>query len=209
MLSQALSFLRKPRPIVDGADLVDFVESRAAFLVQKSIMDYARARSGPYFTTLLKEEDFRAAVERSRWRLFPTGLALVGEMVEAFQRGAASDVAGGAAAMAQVAAAAMDRHPVPEVMEAADWRAARAQLVAELERLSGRAPKPVKDMPLTLAETVFDNLPIHENRRGGDFEVVRNHLRSNLCAMHEELEKRISPADLAALLLRAFAPTPA
>lgn len=206
MLSQALSFLRGPQPICERAGLVDFVESRGAFLVQKSIMDYARARSGPYFTTLLKEETFREAVERSRWRLFPIGLSLVGEMVEAHLRTAGGDVARGAAAVAQVAAAALDRHPVPSSLDEAEWRTMRAELVASLERLAGRAPKAVKDMPLILAETVFDQLPIHQNRKSGDFEVVRNHLRSNLCAMHEELAKRISPPALAGLLLE---PAPA
>ncbi|MEP9351280.1 hypothetical protein [Xanthobacter sp. KR7-225] len=205
MLSHALSFLRGPAPITDRAGLVDFVESRAAFLVQKSIMDYARARSGPFFTSLLKEEPFRQAVAVSRWTLYPVGLTLVGEMLDAFVRAGGADPVRSAQGVAQVAAEAMDRHTHAQELEPATWAAARAEMVETLERLSGRAPKPVKDMPLAYWERVFANMPIHENRREGDSEVVRNHLRSNLCAMHAELEKRVSPERLAALVV---APAP-
>ena len=200
MLAQALSFLRGPAPITDRAGLVDFIESRAAFVVQKSIMDYSRARSGPFFTSLLKEEPFRQAVAWSRWTLYPTGLAMVGEMVDAFARSGGAAPVASAEGVARLAAAAMDVHAADQEIGTEAWAAARAELIDTLERLSGRPPKPVKDMPLAYWEHVFANMPIHENRREGDSEVVRNHLRSNLCAMYAELEKRITPGRLAALV---------
>lgn len=200
MLAQALAFLRGPAPITDRAGLLDFIESRAAFVVQKSIMDYARARSGPFFTSLIKEAPFRQAVAVSRWTLYPVGLAMVGEMVEGFARGGGLDPVHSAQGVARLAAEAMDRHAAAQELEPQAWAEARAELVETLERLSGRPPKPVKDMPLAYWERVFANMPIHENRREGDSEVVRNHLRSNLCAMYEELERRITPQRLEALI---------
>ncbi|MFG1358054.1 hypothetical protein [Xanthobacter pseudotagetidis] len=200
MLAQALAFLRGPAPITDRAGLLDFIESRAAFLVQKSIMDYSRARSGPFFTSLLKEEPFRQAVAWSRWTLYPVGLAMVGEMVDALVRDGGAEPAGSARGVAGLAAAAMDVHAADQELGPEAWAAARVELVDTLERISGRPAKPVMDIPLAYWERVFANMPIHENRREGDSEVVRNHLRSNLCAMSAELEKRTTPERLAALV---------
>ena len=39
-------FRRKP-PIRDVQSLADFIDERAAFLVQKAIYEYSRARAGP------------------------------------------------------------------------------------------------------------------------------------------------------------------
>ena len=60
-------FRRKPR-IRDVADLADFIDQRAAFLVQKGMYDYARARSGPHAKWLLGEAEFQERINQSRWR---------------------------------------------------------------------------------------------------------------------------------------------
>ena len=66
----------------DGTSLADFIDQNAAFLVQKGIYEYARARAGHYAKVLFGEEGFQRAVEQSRWRAYPLGLAMVGEAVE-------------------------------------------------------------------------------------------------------------------------------
>jgi hypothetical protein len=63
-------------PVIDDRDkLIEFLDSRAAFLIQKNIFDYARARAGPYFSSIINEESFKHAVEVSRWTNYPVGLA--------------------------------------------------------------------------------------------------------------------------------------
>ena len=77
-----LDFFRRKPPIRDLAALADFIDQNAAFLVQKGIYEYSRARAGHYAKVLFGEPDFRTAVEESRWRAYPLGLAMVAEMVD-------------------------------------------------------------------------------------------------------------------------------
>lgn len=74
-------FRRRPR-ISDRATLADFVDQNAAFLVQKGIYEYSRARAGHYSKVLFAEVGFREAVDEARWRAYPLGLAMVAELVE-------------------------------------------------------------------------------------------------------------------------------
>jgi len=75
-------FFRRKPAIRDVAELADFIDQRAAFLVQKGMYDYARARSGPHAKWLLGEAEFQERIDKSRWRAYPMGLAMVGEMVD-------------------------------------------------------------------------------------------------------------------------------
>ena len=81
-----LDFLRRKPPIRDAAAVGTFIDENAAFLVQKGIYEYSRARAGHYAKVLFKEPGFHAAVEVSRWTAYPLGLAMVAEMVEGVLR---------------------------------------------------------------------------------------------------------------------------
>ena len=54
---------RRPPPIAGLRELDDFMDSQAAFLVQKCIFEYARARSGILSEKLFREPAFAAAME--------------------------------------------------------------------------------------------------------------------------------------------------
>ena len=69
-----LDWFRRPPPIADREALADFIDSQAAFLVQKGIYEYSRARAGYYSKILFAEENFQQAVEHARWRAYPLGL---------------------------------------------------------------------------------------------------------------------------------------
>ena len=75
-------FFRRRRPISDTRELADFIDENSAFLVQKAIYEYSRARAGHYSKVLFAEPDFHKAVEQSRWRAYPLGLAMVAEVVD-------------------------------------------------------------------------------------------------------------------------------
>src|SRR5262245_49889591 len=81
-----LGFFRAPPPIRDAQALADFIDQHAAFLMQKGIYEYSRARAGHYAKVLFRESGFQAAVEQSRWRAYPLGLAMVAELVEGVLR---------------------------------------------------------------------------------------------------------------------------
>jgi len=82
---------RRPPPINEPGDLAEFIDMQAAFLAQKGIYEYSRARAGHYAKVLFAEVSFQHAVEQSRWRAFPLGLAIVTEIVEGLLRRHAGD----------------------------------------------------------------------------------------------------------------------
>lgn len=192
-------FKRPPR-IADEAALADFLDSRAAFLAQKSIFDYTRGRAGPYFTQIIKEKAFTEGVEKARWLNYPFGLSIVTEMVHGvlLPAGKAVPLAGALRGMALVI---FDRYPVPAMLGADAWAVQRSALATRVDAIALHPPKLVKDIPVPFAEIFFNNMPIHERLRGQDFELIRNHLRSNLLSMNRDFLKRADPVALAAELV--------
>jgi hypothetical protein len=195
---------RRAPPVQTLGDLSDFIDANAAFLAQKGIYEYSRARAGHYAKVLFHERGFRQAVELSRWQAFPLTLAMVGEMVagvvhpHAEGRRAALDV------LIALVLAMFDRYPTPAQIGDDAWRTAREELALRLNRIGTHPPKLVKDIPEPLAESYFNLLPIHEKLRGRDFLTTRNYLRVALINIHDELVARLdAPAIAAALRARS------
>jgi len=202
-----LDLFRKPAAIESLIDMEDFLDTRSAFMVQKCVFEYSRARAGILWQKLFSEEGFKAAVSRSTWRNYPLCLENIAVMVEQVLRPNAGDRqaelrAGIKAATTNVT----DRYPVPEGFKAQFWADARDRIAARIERAGLAAPHPVKDLPKETIREFFDDLPVHESLRGHDFILVQNNLRSNLCQMHDEFVGR---ADLPALTRSVIAgPSP-
>lgn len=193
-------FRRRP-PIRDLPALADFIDQNAAFLVQKGIYEYSRARSGHYSKVLFGEEGFRAAVEESRWRAYPLGLAMVGEVVEGVLRPRVGDERRAALdALTSLVLSIFDRYPVPAVLSESAWRDARDELERRLGLVGTHAAKPAKDIPEPFAETYFSLMPIDRKLRASEFPTIRNYMRVTLCNIHEEFSKRADASMLAATL---------
>ena len=124
---------RSRPPIRDRDELAQFIDENAAFLVQKGIYEYARARAGHYAKVLFKEPEFVEAVERSRWTAYPLGLAMVGELVEGVLRPLAADAdrSRQLETLRALVLSVFDRYPTPAV-------ARRGELEPEARR--ARAP---------------------------------------------------------------------
>ena len=194
-------------PIRDREALADFVDTQSAFLVQKGIYEYSRARAGHYSKVLFAEQGFARSVEHSRWQAYPLGLLMVGEMVNGV-------LASGADGMQRrqildrlivVVLSVFDRYPVPPSIGEAAWRDARADLAHRLDLAGGHAPKRVMDIPDPLAEAYFALMPIHEKLRGRDFQTTRNYLRVSLCNIHDELISRMDKAAVQRALIEDVA----
>ena len=193
-------FRRRP-PIRDLDELADFIDGNAAFLVQKGIYEYSRARAGHYAKVLFSEEGFREAVEGSRWAAYPLGLAMVAEMVEGVLRPHAGDERRAALdALASLVLSVFDRYPVPPPLGEAPWREARAELERRLALIGIHAPKHAKDIPEPFAEAYFGLMPIDRKLRASEYPTIRNYLRVTLCNLHEEFSKRADAPGLAAML---------
>jgi hypothetical protein len=199
-----LEKLFRPRPpIRDPGALADFIDAQSAFIVQKGIYEYSRARAGHYAKVLFAEQGFAQSVEHARWQAYPLGLAMVGEMIEGVlasrggsQRRAMLDQ------LTSVVLSVFDRYPVPPSIGEAAWLEARRDLAHRLDLVGGHAPKRVMDIPDPLAESYFAMMPIHEKLRGRDFLTTRNYLRVCLCNIHDELVDRIDAPALTAELLK-------
>ena len=197
-------FRRRP-PVRTLDELADFIDAQAAFLAQKGIYEYSRARAGHYSKVLFAEAGFQHAVEQSRWRAFPLGLAMVAEIVEGSLRPHAGDDRRAVLdALTVLVLSIFDRYPFPEQLGKAEWLEARRKLAHRLDLIGTHAVKFAKDVPEPFAENYFACMPIHEKLRGHDHPTIHNYLRVTSCNIHEEFAQR---ADIAALVgaLRAQA----
>jgi hypothetical protein len=191
-----LKFWQRP-PVADLDALATFVDERAAFLVQKGLHEYSRARAGHYAKVLFHEREFTEALERSRWQAYPLGLAMVGEVVEgALRPHAGADVARHADNLRAFVLAVLDRYPAPASLGEAVWAEARAELDHRLQLLGLHPPKRVIDVPAPYARTYWDLMPIAKEVRSRDFSTTHSYLKIALCNIHDELTRR---ADLPAL----------
>jgi hypothetical protein len=194
-----LEKLFRPRPpIRDREALADFIDAQSAFIVQKGIYEYSRARAGHYAKVLFAEKGFAQSVEHARWQAYPLGLAMVGEMIEGVL---ASQLTGMSRRqmldqLIPVVLSVFDRYPIPPSIGEEAWLEARRALAHRLDLAGGHAPKRVMDIPEPLAETYFAMMPIHEKLRGRDFQTTRNYLRVSLCNIHDELISRMDRAAL-------------
>ena len=192
-------YFRKRPSIGDERELADFIDGNAAFLIQKAIYEYSRARAGHYSKVLFAESGFQKAVEEARWRAFPLGLAMVGEIVEGVLRsrsGSPQDID----ALVKIVLSVFDRYPVPEAVGSEAWRELRAELERRLRQISLHPVKRAMDVPEQYAALYFDLMPIHEKLRGRDFDTTKNYLMVALCNIHDELTKRIEGQPLKQLV---------
>jgi hypothetical protein len=189
----------RPTRVSDSAGLADFVDAHAAFVAQKGIYEYARARAGHYAKVLFSEPEFRRAVEEARWRAFPLGLAMVGEVaalvLEEKTELPRQAVVGEVSA---VTLCVFDRYGMPAALDTAAWREARTRLTERLNRIGLHPPKRAIDIPEPFAEAYFALMPIHRNLRGQDFPTLKSYLKVTLCNVHHELTKRIDAQAIAA-----------
>jgi hypothetical protein len=195
-------FRRRP-PIRTPEALADFIDEHSAFLVQKGIYEYSRARAGHYSKVLFSEQGFQDAVEQSRWRAYPLGLAMVAELVEGVLRPYAADRQRQLEALSEVVLSVFDRYPVPAALGAPEWSEARVELIRRLGLIGMHAPKRAFEICEPWAETYFNLLPIHEKLRRSEFPTIRNYLRVTLCNIHDEFTQRLDAAATAAALREA------
>ena len=198
-----LDIFKKPPAVDTVGALEDFLDSRSAFMVQKCIWEYSRARAGIQWQKLFKEEGFKEAIEISRWRGFPLMLGNVAEMVEGALR---KEVPGRKAelldAMIATCRAVIHRYPVPRTEADDYWTVQVDWLEKRLARIQLAAPKPVGEVPLETIDLFYEQVPVHETVRQHDYVLIRNHIRMNLVRAYEDFVAVADPPALVERLLR-------
>lgn len=174
-------------------ELRDFLESRAAYLAQKSISEYTQARANMMFSTLLGERAFQQAYEKARWFSFPAALAMVAEALAARLRLLnAGDVESINAMLQAIANDIVAAYPVPVDGNAEFWQAALLDLERGLQRAALAAPHAIHLIPKARAREIFDNLPVHPSVRKHDFDMFQNTLSFHLTEIGAEIEEGLS-----------------
>jgi hypothetical protein len=187
-------FRRRP-PIYDAAALADFIDEHSAFVAQKGVFEYSRARAGHYAKVMFGEPEFIEAVDRSRWRAYPLGLAMVGELVEGALRPHAGEASVRQGDAVQVLALSVfDRYPTPKVLGERAWSEARIELARRLQLVGLHPPKRAFEIPEPFAQAYFDLMPIHKKLRASELPTLHGYLKATMCNIHEELTKRIDVA---------------
>jgi len=177
--------------------------------VQKGMYEYSRARAGHYSKVLFREQGFLDAIEVSRWRAYPLGLAMVGELVDGVLRPFVGNERQTALeALSAIVLDVFDRYPVPAALGAAEWSELRQELVRQLGLIGTHQPKFAKDIPARFAKQYFALMPIYEKLRGSDYPTIRNYLRVTMCNIWDELTKRMDTPAVAALLCGHAETTP-
>jgi hypothetical protein len=179
-------------PIRDPVALADFIDEQAAFVVQKGIYEYSRARAGHYSKVLFGERGFQEAVERSRWQAYPLGLAMVTELAEGvLSTQAALERRFVLEPLARMVLTVFDRYPTPEALSEQAWREARAGLERRLQLIGLHPLKRAMDIPEPFVDSYFALMPIHKKLRSSDYGTTKNYLKVTLCNIHDELTRRL------------------
>lgn len=185
-------WFRKATAIRLTSDLQQFMDAHAAFIAQKGVYEYSRARAGHYSKVLFTEQPFIEAVDRSRWQAYPLALAMVGELAEGILRphsgGKAAEIP---AVISAVALSVFDSHPVPAMLGADSWSTERELLGRRLLQVGLHPPKFAMDVPVPYAKAYFDLMPIHQKLRQSEIPTITNYLKVTLCNVHDQLSNRV------------------
>ncbi len=183
---------RRRSPIRDSQALAKFIDENSAFLVQKAIYEYSRARAGHYSKVLFAEPEFHQAVEQSRWRSYPLGLVMVTEVADnVLHSNSTANRRSDLDKLMGVILGVFDGYPVPAALGEAAWSKLRGELEQRLKLIGLHPPKRAIDIPEPFAKLYFELMPIHEKLRGRDFMTTSNYLKVTLANIHHELTERI------------------
>jgi hypothetical protein len=204
-LAQALSALRRlmgrsPVPSVAAAhELADFLAAQTAYVAQRSVLEYCRARAGLNWDKLFEERLFLESFELCRWEAYAIVLAEVAELaLIRLRRDGAADPASCLPGLVAAARGALLRHPVPG--HRTSWADAAFAIDQHLARAVLAAPRPVHLLGFQSADAVYDLLPIHADLRPEDREMFQNSVRFAICRVFDATAREFNVAALEAAL---------
>jgi hypothetical protein len=177
-----------------------FLGRQAAFVAQKTVIDYCRVKSGRHEKRMFDDPDFQLALRHCRWQVWLASMADVCLMAEAWLRPHAEGRTEALAeAIVALHAAALGRETPPEE-EAADVAQSLRAFPVQLAARQLEAPAAPDRVPLLAEAPLFATLPIHADQRVGEAPAIRGALRFHIVSTQQEMERRFDPAGLAAAM---------
>jgi hypothetical protein len=197
---------RKSRPLVATLDeLAELLAAQTAYVSQRTVLEYCRARTGLNWDKLYREQAFIDSLEVCRWEAYAEVLAEVAELaLIVLRRQSPAEPQAYLPGLAAAARAALWRYPVPR--HRTSWDAAFAAIERHLAQSLLAAPHAVHLTGFGAADAIFAHLPIHPDLRREDREMFRNSLRFALCRVFDEMTRRLDAPALAQALRGGAAP---
>ena len=199
MLGQLARWLRRPRA-QEPAVLEAFLARQAAFVAQKTVIDYCRVKSGRFERHTFADPDFQAALRHCRWQTFAGSLQDVTALAEAWLRPhAPGREAALSAGLAALGARVIDTADAPpEERDTLDSK--KAALLRHLARLQERPPASADRLELQAEAPLLATLPIHPDQRVGETPSIRGALRFHIVTTQQEMERTYDAPALATAL---------
>ncbi|WP_439551790.1 hypothetical protein [Falsiroseomonas sp.] len=200
MLTWLRDRIRPPRGR-DAAAFAAFLERQAAFVAQKTVIDYCRVKAGRHERQTFADPDFLAALAHCRWQTYAAAVGDVAVLAESWLRPhAGGQEARLAAALAAIGGAILAGADSPEAeREALD--AAQEGLPRLLATAQESSPASADRLRLTAEAPLLATLPIHPDQRIGETPSIRGALRFHIVSTQQEMERGFDPAALVQELL--------
>jgi len=202
------------KEVADYASLLDCLDSRSAFVSQKCVYEYCRARAGLNWEPLMKDPTFIAAYDSSRWDAYAAALADFVILLEGRLRPPDPRLHARLVDRLLVAAAeVLARHRV-EAHRPQGWGEEIAALRDRLNQAQLGPPRPAEEIAKTGGKRIYQTLPLHADMTKHDRVLVTNAVRFNFSRMAADLDQVLDREAAARALLaeeppRAGAPAPA
>ena len=192
-------------PVATLGELADLLAAQTAYVAQRTVLEYCRARTGLNWDKLFREQPFIDSLEVCRWEAYVEVLAEVAELaLILLRRQSPADPQAYLPGVAAATRAALLRHPVPG--HRTSWDEASAVVEQHLAQSLLAAPRAVHLAGFGAADAIFDHLPIHPDLRREDREMFRNSVRFALCRVFDEMTRRLDVPALGQALRRSAKP---
>jgi hypothetical protein len=196
MIGQLGRLFRRPRTGSPAA-LEAFVERQAAFVAQKTVIDYCRVKAGRGEREMFRNPDFQAALRHCRWQTWGGAVQDVVAMAEAWLRPHARGREEAlATALAGLAGRVIDAAPA-SAEERDDLDRVKAAVAHHLAGLQQQPPFSADRLPLLAEAPLLATLPIHPDQRVGETPSIRGALRFHIVTSQQEMERAFDAAALA------------
>jgi hypothetical protein len=182
-LIQTISRLWRPARVESAAGLEAFVAAESAYIGQKTVDDYCRAKTGAFSHALFKEERFLKELTISRWESFAAISADVLVITEGVLRPHAGERAAALATrLAESYPRILTGQGVPE-HRSNGWDDVIAEFAPRVARAQLAAPLSPPDVAKASAHRMFKTLPIHQRYSGNDEAVLTGSVSFQLVAL--------------------------
>jgi len=186
-----------PPPVATAADLAEFLAAQSAFVAQKCVIEYCRARAGMNWDKLFKEQAFLDAIEECRWEAYAAVLGDMTVLAEGrLRRGAEGQAGELPDRLATLAESALTTFGPATTARGSDWSDVVTEIRARLVEAQLADALPSHEVGKVSGDKVYRILPVHPDIRAYDRELVTNNIRFNLTRAAETMDQRFAP-DLA------------